>query len=125
MVEISLGPGVLILDVQGWSKLWSLKSRLEIPLENIRGVRINPDVARGWWKGIRAPGTHIPGVIVAGTFYHDGKRVFWDVRDADRTIVIELLDQSYDQLIVEVADPRTAVSKIESAVANREALGGS
>jgi hypothetical protein len=123
MIEISLGSGVLILDVQGWSKLWTLKSRLEIPLENIRGVRIDPEIARGWWKGIRAPGTHIPGLIVAGTFYHDGKRVFWDVRDAERTIVIELLDESYDQLIVEVADPLAAVSKIESAVPRREPTG--
>jgi hypothetical protein len=125
MIEISLGPGVLILDVQGWSKLWTLKSRLQIPLENIRGVRIDPEIARGWWKGIRAPGTHIPGLIVAGTFYHDGKRVFWDVRDAERTIVIELLDESYDQLIVEVADPRAAVTKIESAVPGPEPTGGS
>jgi hypothetical protein len=125
MIEISLGSGVLILDVQGWSKLWTLKSRLEIPLENIRGVRIDPEIARGWWKGIRAPGTHVPGLIVAGTFYHDGKRVFWDVRDAERTIVIELLDESYDQLIVEVADPLAAVSKIESAVPRREPTGDS
>lgn len=125
MIEVSLGPGVLILDVQGWSKLWTLKSRLEIPLENIRGVRVDPEIARGWWKGIRAPGTHIPGVIVAGTFYHDGKRVFWDVRDAERTIVIELIDESYDQLIVEVADPLVAVTKIESAVPRREPAGGS
>ena len=125
MIEISLGPGMLILDVQGWSKLWTLKSRLEIPLENIRGVRVDPEIARGWWKGIRAPGTHIPGVIVAGTFYHDGKRVFWDVRDAERTIVLELLDESYDQLIVEVADPLAAVAKIESVVPRREPTGGS
>ena len=125
MIEISLGPGVLILDVQGWSKLWTLKSRLEIPLENIRGVRVDPEIARGWWKGIRAPGTHIPGVIVAGTFYHDGKRVFWDVRDAESTIVIELIDESYDQLIVEVADPLAAVTKIESVVPRREPAGGS
>ncbi len=120
MVELSFGPGELVLEVQGWSKLWALKSRLEIPLENIRGARADPTVARGWWKGIRAPGTHIPGLIVAGTFYQDGKRIFWDVRDAEHTIVIDLNDERYDQLIVEVRDPATAVSKIESAIPRRE-----
>jgi hypothetical protein len=69
MIEISLGSGVLILDVQGWSKLWTLKSRLEIPLENIRGVRIDPEIARGWWKGIRAPGTHVEGYPGPGHAY--------------------------------------------------------
>ncbi len=49
--------------------------------------------------------------------------MFWDVRDVERTIVIELLDESYDQLIVEVADPLAAVSKIESAVPRREPTG--
>jgi len=116
MVELSFGPGVVILDVQGWSKLWSLKSRLEIPFENIRGARADPSVAGGWWKGIRAPGTHIPGVVVAGTFYQEGKRIFWDVRDAERTIVIDLVDDRYDQLIVEVANPAAAIAKIESVV---------
>lgn len=101
-------------------KLWALKSRLQIPLVNVRGARVDPTVARGWWKGLRAPGTHIPGVIVAGTFYQDGKRIFWDVHDAENTVVIELADERYDQLIVEVADPAGAVARIwEAIVAGR------
>lgn len=115
MVEIQIAGDVLVLEVQGWSKLWALKSRLEIPLANVRGVRADPDVARGWWKGIRAPGTHVPGVIVAGTFYQDGKRIFWDVRDPERTIVVELADDRYDELIVEVADPATEVARLTAA----------
>jgi hypothetical protein len=35
------------------------------------------------------PGTNIPGVLTAGTFYQDGKRVFWDVHNPDNTVVIE------------------------------------
>ena len=115
MVEIEIAGDVAVLEVRGWSKLWALKSRLEIPLANVRGVRADPQAARGWWKGIRAPGTHIPGVIAAGTFYRDGKRVFWDVRDPERTIVIELADDDYDELIVEVADPAAEVGRIQGA----------
>ena len=46
-------------------------------------------------------------------------------RHAERTIFIELRDESIDQLIVEVADPLAAMSKIESAVPRREPTGGS
>jgi hypothetical protein len=62
------------------------------------------------------PGTSIPGVITAGTFYHQGKRVFWDVHNPDRTVVIELRDEDYNELIVEVADPSAAIEVIQAAL---------
>jgi hypothetical protein len=116
MVRITSENDKLILEVQGWDKLWALKSRLEIPRSNIRGAHADPTIARGWWKGLRLPGTHLPGVIIAGTFYQHGKRIFWDVKDPEKTIVIELADNRYDELIVEVADPAAEVKRIRDAI---------
>jgi hypothetical protein len=65
------------------------------------------------------PGTNIPGVITAGTFYQDGKRVFWDVHNPDNTIVIELEDERYAELIVEVVNPNAAVELIKTAFQRR------
>jgi hypothetical protein len=115
MVDLSVHEDKLTLHVQGADKLWAFKSSLEIPLRHIRGVRVDPEIARGWWHGIRMPGTHLPGVIVAGTFYQDGKRVFWDVHYPENTIVIELHDERYDELIVEVENPQMAVETIRTA----------
>jgi hypothetical protein len=117
VVELSIADGKLTLHVKGADKLWAFKSSLEIPLAHIAGVApANPEVTNGWWHGIRMPGTNLPGVITAGTFYQDGKRVFWDVHDREKTIVIDLHDERYSQLIVEVSDPRGAVSLIQSAL---------
>jgi hypothetical protein len=113
MVELSISGGNLLLHVQGADRLWALKSSLEIPLQHVAGIRADPSIARGWWHGIRMPGTSIPGVITAGTFYQHGQRVFWDVHNPDNTVVIELRDERYNQLIVEVADPVTAVALVE------------
>jgi hypothetical protein len=63
------------------------------------------------------PGTNIPGVITAGTFYQHGKRVFWDVHNPENTVVIELRDNRYNELIIEVADPQAAVEFVKSVVA--------
>ncbi len=93
MVNIAKEGETLVFEVQGLDKLWALKSRLEIPCSNIRAVRADPTIACGWWKGIRAPGTHIPGVIRAGRFYHDGERIFWDVKNPEKTLVIESADE--------------------------------
>lgn len=118
MVEISVREETLHLEVEGLDRLWALKSQLEVPLSNIRDVRFDPQIAHGWWKGFRMPGTHLPGVIIAGTFYHHGKRIFWDVHHPDKTIVIELIDDRFDELIVEVADPMAEVAKIQDAKAH-------
>ena len=118
MVDISVHGGLATFEVEGADKLWSLRSRLEIPLAHIRGVRADPEAARGWWHGFRMPGTQLPGVITAGTFYQHGKRVFWDVHHPEYTIIVELADERYDELIIEVADPEAAVALLNSATAH-------
>jgi hypothetical protein len=114
VVDLSVAEGKLVLHVLGIDQLWALKSTLEIPLEHIAGLRADPSIARGWWHGIRMPGTQIPGLLTAGTFYQHGKRIFWDVHNPDNTVVIDLHDERYNELIVEVADPDAAVRLVES-----------
>jgi len=111
-VDLSIAEGKLTLHVRGADKLWAFKSSLEIPLVHIAGVRADPESARGWYHGIRMPGTNVPGVITAGTFYQDDKRVFWDVHHPEKTIIIDLHDERYSELVVEVDDPLTAVKLI-------------
>ncbi len=115
-MDLSISEGKLTLVVRGADKLWALKSSLEIPMVHITGVRADPEVARGWYHGIRMPGTSLPGVITAGTFYQDGKRVFWDVHHPEKAIVIDLHDETYNQLIVEVEEPAAAVQLIQTAL---------
>jgi hypothetical protein len=119
MVDLSISGGNLVLHVRGADQLWALKSSLEIPLQHIAGVRADPAIAHGWWHGLRMPGTNIPGVLTAGTFYQDGKRVFWDVHNPENTVVIELRDERYNELIVEVADPNAAVKLVKAALGGR------
>ena len=117
MAEVELAEDTLIVHVQGMDRLWSLKSRLEIPLSHVVDAEASPEVAQGWWQGIRTGGTHLPGVITAGTFHQEGERVFWDVHDPENTVMIRLRDERYNRLVIEVEDPPATVAAI------REALG--
>ncbi|HEX3662156.1 MAG TPA: hypothetical protein VHU89_12030 [Acidobacteriaceae bacterium] len=117
MVDLSVCEGNLVLHVRGADQLWALKSTLEIPLRHVAGIKADPSVAHGWWHGLKMPGTNLPGIITAGTFYQDGQRVFWDVHHPDSTVVIALHDERYNELIVEVADPEEAVRVVSSAIA--------
>ena len=121
MVRISIAGDRVHFDVQGWDKLWALKSQLDIPLAHIIAVRIDPEPARGWWHGLRYPGVQIPGVLTVGTYYQWDGAVFYDVHDPERTIVLDLDHEDYTRLVVEVDDPPGVVSMLEQAIADRKA----
>lgn len=118
MVTVTTHDDTLSLDVEGVDKLWTLHSHLDIPMHNVEGVRRAPDQSNGWWKGYRFPGARVPGIVAAGTFHQDGKRVFLDVHDPGRALVFDLKDKRFDQLVVEVDDPDSVVTQV------RAALGG-
>ncbi len=123
MTEIELTENTLIVHVKGVDKLLALKSQLEIPLSHVVGAELDPTVVERWGhlnlKEIRAPGTGLPGVIKAGSFYLGGQWAFWDVHDPKKAITIKLADEHYTKLVIEVTDPAAAVAKIEEAVRAR------
>ncbi len=113
MVEVRREGDRVVFEVIGLHKLWALKSRLEIPCTAIRSARRDPAVVRGW-MGWRGAGTYVPGLIAAGTFHLEGRRIFRDVSDPERAIVVELDDQDYSELVIEVADPAAAIALLNS-----------
>ena len=120
MTEISIAEKKLVVEMKGWDKLWALKSRLEIPVEHIKAVRTDPEIAKAP-HGIRTLGTHLPGVITAGTFRQEGDSVFWNVHHPEKAIVIELHDERYAKLVIEVAEPSATVARINNALSDKAA----
>ena len=55
-------------------------------------------------------------MITAGSFHSRGQLVFWDVHDPDKAIGIELRDEHYARLVIEVADPDGEICRIARAV---------
>jgi hypothetical protein len=116
VAEVELAEDTLSIHVRGMDRLWALRSLLEIPLSHVAGAEADPGAARGWWEGIRSGGTHVPGVITAGTFHQEGERVFWDVHDPEKAVMIRLRDERYARLVIEVEDPATTVAAIREAI---------
>ncbi|ULE31437.1 hypothetical protein [Mycobacterium sp. IDR2000157661] len=116
MAEVTVEGDRLVVRITGLNKLWALKSRLRIPLDHVRGATADSGIAKEH-KGIRAPGTHLPRVITAGTYYRDGERVFWDVRDPARVVVIELVEERYARLVLQVGDPEAVAMLVERSKA--------
>ena len=69
-----------------------------------------------WFQGLKVAGTSIPNVFRAGTFYQDGGWVFWDVLRPENCIVVELRDERFQRLVVEVEDPAAAVQLLRQVL---------
>jgi hypothetical protein len=117
MVEVTIEGAKAVFTVQGWDKLWALRSRLEIPLAHIGDIHVDASPKMGWFQGLKVIGADIPNVFRAGTFYQDGGWVFWDVRHPDKVIVVELHDERFQKLVIEVGNPAAEVDRLKQAVA--------
>jgi hypothetical protein len=114
VTRIEISDGRLKIEILGWDKLWSFKSRLEFPAEHIAGARAWDKTRDSGWKGLRAPGTALPGVILAGTYHWNGEHVFYDVHNFDNAIIIELHDEWYTRVVIEVEDSEAALTYLKS-----------
>ena len=119
MVKPTITPEKLILEVEGADKIWSLKSRLELTLAHITGVRTDAEIVDQWYHGLKVPGTSIPHVITAGTFYRDGQRIFWDIHRPKKAVIISLQDETYNELVIEVENPDLFVAQLRPMIQRR------
>ena len=108
MVTIEKNESSFIFEIKGMHKLWTLKSQLVIPKEHIIAAYKNKKSLN--WLGLRMPGTQIPGLITAGTFLADEGDIFCDVVNQDNAIMIELKDERYTKLIIEVENSEDALA---------------
>ncbi len=111
MVTIEKQADNFVFEVKGLHKLWALKSQISIPKENIITAYPNKENLN-WIMGLRMPGTHIPGLITAGTYILKDGTIFCDVSDYKKSIVVELKDEYYKRLVIEVEDVEAAINTL-------------
>lgn len=118
MVEYKIDESFLIVEIKGWDRIWSLKGSLKIELEKIIGVRRRiADDAPPW---LRAPGTYLPNIITAGTYYGKGKKEFWCTKHKKSAVVIDLADADYTRIVIDVEDDIDGlINSIRSRMSNK------
>jgi hypothetical protein len=115
-VTLSLVASQLNIRLKGASRFLSFKGRLAVPLAHIVAAHVMPRKvamkSRGWF---RFPGTSSPG-ITSGSYRGKGEWQFWDVRLAKEVLAIDLRDERYSRLVLQVPDPATEAQKINDAL---------
>ena len=75
MPRLALSDHELVVHLTAWESVWSLRRSFRVPLTQIRGATDDNGFA-GDALGLRLPGTHIPGLITAGTFIKGSDKQF-------------------------------------------------
>jgi hypothetical protein len=104
---------VLVVQLSFWERVWSFHRSFAIPREHIGEARAG--APKTSWKEIRVPGTFIPWVIKAGTYYTPRGKEFWHVTRKSRPITIELSHEKYRRLVLGVADAEHALGLFPTA----------
>lgn len=111
-MEIRVVGDRLQIELEWYEQLWAftLNKTFEIPLSHIVGVTSAEPQSN--WAEIRAPGTFLPGIIKAGTYYTSRGKEFWYVTKERDYLTLELQDEDYKRMIFTIDNSEDWVSRI-------------
>lgn len=112
MAQLHVAGAALKLLLSRAEKLQTLHSDFEVPLEHVVAV----DPAHDLWphlRGIRAPGTGIPRVLLLGTLRFKNGRDFCIAYHGKPGVIIRLRDERYERLLIATESFDAAVAVAE------------
>ncbi|MCT7986305.1 hypothetical protein NG796_23825 [Laspinema sp. A4] len=115
-MKLNLMDDTLQIELDFWEQFWafSFEKVLTTPLSHI--VNVSTEEPKSNWAEIRAPGTFLPGVIKAGTYYNTGGKEFWYVtRDKDY-LTLELRDEPFKRIILTIDNALDWANRIQGEI---------
>lgn len=115
MATLTVQGPELVVGLSWLEKFGAFRGNVRVPLRAMRSACAEPDP----WvalRGIRAPGTGIPGVIAYGTRRFGGGRDFAAVRGGRPAVRVDLGEESpFARLVVSVGDADGTAAALRSA----------
>ena len=115
MAHLEATPTELVIRLEGLRRAFGRWRPMVIPWAHIKQAHLDARIARSFPGARWGVSTYVPGVLALGSFRRGGRRVFLDVRDPEKAVVIELTGEKYDRLVLEVDDPEAALAMISGA----------
>jgi hypothetical protein len=117
--EVALAGDKVVIRFPGASILLAFKRPLEIPLRHIIAVDRATHGPEEQWHGFLGFGRWLPGIAGAPRFHHTSGRVFWNVSDRANALVVQLQQEHYSRLVIDVADPDGTIATVRAAIARQ------
>lgn len=121
-MNLNLSENKLQIELEWFEQLWAftLNKTIEIPLPRI--TRVTTEEPQSNWSEIRAPGTFLPGVIKAGTYYTRRGREFWYVTDDKNYLTLEIDNEYYKRIVLTFVGNEVWADRINQSKSGSEFL---
>ncbi len=104
----------LKISLSFWESVWSIKRSLVVRLDQI--TEVNGNKPKWGWLVLRLPGTFVPGVIRAGSYWTKRGWEFWYAVRKRPFVTLELRDHHYKRIILTTRDADKWMKQINAAV---------
>jgi len=102
----------LVVQLSWWERLEAFHGDVRVRRSAVRAVRV-VDTAWPELRGIRAPGTGIPGVVAVGTRRGEFGKDFAVVHGKGPAVVVELEGEQWGRLVVTSADAAALAAGVD------------
>lgn len=120
-MQLTIEDSAIKIQLEPAERLWAfhLSSQIQVPLNSLSSVRLErPETT---WRELRSPGTYLPGVIKAGTYYTERGREFWYVQGNQRCLCLDMSAGYYKRIVLTSAAAKRWQLSIEEAMLTRTA----
>lgn len=118
--QVNVTDDSLEVRLKGAAGVLALRSELTVPLEHVSQAATETAAeARSEKSHLRAPGANVPGLITAGSYGSGEARQLWyvtRVKADDPLLVVDLSDEGYSRIVLEVEDPAAEAERISGAL---------
>ncbi len=114
-LAIDKDQGTLTIELSVPERLLAvrLKRDITIPLRSI--VAVSTERPESSALDLRLPGTAVPGLIKAGTYYSRRGREFWYATRKTTYLVLELKDERFRRIVLTVDDNEAWADQLRPA----------
>ncbi|HEY9661753.1 MAG TPA: hypothetical protein V6C65_25130 [Allocoleopsis sp.] len=115
-MQLTLDSDTLIIKLSGFERLWSfhLSQSILVPFAHIQ--QVSTTQPQSDWFDLRAPGTALPGVIKAGTYYTRNGREFWYVTRKADYLTLSLRDEYYKRIVLSLENAAAWAEQINRLI---------
>lgn len=107
----------IVFELHGLDEILAIKRSLSVALDHV--VSVSTENV-GWepFQQLRVGGTSIPGVIKDGRYLSSDGKMFFEMRNPDKCITVNLDHETYKSIVFEVEDKEATAQMIRDALAS-------
>jgi hypothetical protein len=112
-IRLQIKDDVLTLRLGALDAMFALRRSIVVPASAVTAVLVQAHVTAP--PTIRFPGTSLPGLIHAGSYFVGADQEFWNVRRARLFLAVHLgAGGKFRKLVLQVDDPRSMASDLRA-----------